>query len=94
MAKKGPTPRKTRIKLAVIPEPAPDTRTVLAPDPEVFPKTAPVLQGDSNPNLRMVCGACGRTLVQGLKVGQFENIVFKCPDCGHSTRQSKADSQH
>jgi hypothetical protein len=63
--KKGPTPKKTRIQLAVIPEPAPDTRTVLAPDTEVFPKTAPVFKGDSNPNLLMVSAPVGGPWFRG-----------------------------
>lgn len=42
----------------------------------------PVVKGDANPNVLMECGGCGRTLIRGLQVGQLEDLVFKCPDCG------------
>ena len=65
--------------LVVIPEPAPNTRTV-------FPGTGkgPTVRGTgagAGP-LDYVCGSCGATILESVSQGQFQNIVFRCWKCG------------
>jgi hypothetical protein len=74
----GPMPpRPSVITLAVIPEPKPDTRTVI----EGTDENMTLLVGDG-PGPTMVCGNCGKTLVIGMTVRRVRNLVFKCPKCG------------
>jgi hypothetical protein len=81
--RKDPTPKKRRVRLAVIPEPDPKIRSILAPG-EGFPKDTPIMTGDkaSPASLVMECGGCGRALLVGIKTSQVQNLVLKCPDCG------------
>lgn len=77
--KRKPTPKKrpTRhIKLMVIPEPDPDTRTIFVYTGE----GTVVMRGTGN--VVMECGNCGVPLVDGIPVSQIRSIVFKCPNCG------------
>jgi hypothetical protein len=76
--RKGPTPRKQRLKLAVIPEPAPNTRSVLILD---APGTI-LLRGKDAPNLILECGLCDSPLIVGMRTSQVENLVVKCNGCG------------
>jgi hypothetical protein len=75
--KKGPTPKKHRIKLTVIPEPEKGTRTVFAPG-------TPGMTFFRGPdrNIELVCGSCEHVLVAGMKTSQFQGIVFQCANCG------------
>lgn len=59
----------------IIPEPQPNTRTILAP------RQAPAIKGEGGDSI--LCGNCGITLVSNLDATTvIENIVIKCPDCG------------
>jgi len=77
-ARGKPTPQKHHIKLHVIPEPAEGTRSVIIREGE---GTA-VFRNDDGPNVVMDCGACDARLVQGVPVGQIENVVVRCNGCG------------
>lgn len=74
MTKKGPTPKKTRVRLAVIPEPAPKTRSILKL------MSRPILLGAK---VVLECGSCGAPLM-GLASGthQVRSLVFQCYACG------------
>lgn len=74
--RKGPTPKKHRLKLAVIPEPEPGTRTVMVqgtPDTLLF-------EGEY-PNISLLCGSCGNPLAVGVKTSQLHNLVLQCAAC-------------
>ena len=61
----------------IIPEPQPNTRTILAP------RQAPVIKGKGKGDDCILCGKCGITLVSDLDATTvIKNIVIKCPDCG------------
>jgi hypothetical protein len=64
-----------KIVLKVIPEPAPETKTVLVPKPNVLP----VIKGVGN--IDLLCGSCNEILVEGISEGQIRNIVIRCPKC-------------
>jgi hypothetical protein len=68
--------RKRHIKLMVIPEPEPDTRSVFM---YVGDGTV-AMKGPGN--VVMECGKCGAPLVEGVPVSQIRNIVFFCQSCG------------
>jgi len=68
-------PQNEKRKLKVIPEPKPETRTILEPKPNVVP----VIKGVGN--IDLLCGNCGETLVEGISEGQIRNIVIHCPKC-------------
>ncbi len=75
--KKGPTPRlPPHVKLALIPQPNPNTRTVFVYEG----KGTVVMQGPGK--LVMDCGGCGVPLLQGVRIEQVQNVVFRCPACG------------
>jgi predicted RNA-binding Zn-ribbon protein involved in translation (DUF1610 family) len=77
MAKrKGPTPKKRHLRLAVIDEPEPGTRAVI----NFVGEGTVVMRGAGN--VVMECGACGVPLIVGVKTAQIQNVVFKCPNCG------------
>jgi hypothetical protein len=79
--KKGPTPKKTRIRLAVISESEASSRSVIEYGGEGTP--IPFIGGDAKPNLIMECGACGVALIKGVAVSQLTGqVVLKCPTCG------------
>lgn len=72
-----PKPRRRTIRLAVIEEPVPNTRSVF-----LYEGTGTVaFQGEASPGLTMVCGKCGAPLVQGVGMDQIRNIVIKCNRC-------------
>lgn len=67
------------VLLFVIPEPEPDTRSVVTRGPEGKPLT-PFFS--SKGDVHLLCGECGLTLVEGaMQAAQFSNIVFHCPRC-------------
>ncbi len=74
--KQRPSGKKPRVSLAVIPEPEPDTRSVLVYTGE----GTVVMRGDGN--LTIECGNCKAPLVVGLNTSQLQNLVLKCPQCG------------
>jgi hypothetical protein len=76
--RKGPTPPKRRLKLAVIPEPAPNTRSVLVlGEPGTI-----IMRGKDAPNLIFECGLCDSPLIVGMRTSQVQSLVFKCNGCG------------
>lgn len=59
----------------IIPEPKPNTRTILAP------RQAPAIKGDGSDSI--LCGNCEVILISNLNPATvIKNIVIKCPDCG------------
>jgi len=86
MAKKKPrkpTPNKSipkkqakrHLRMMVIPEPKPNTRSVLV----YMGEGTIAMRGDGN--VVMECGNCGAPLVDGVPTGNIQNIVLKCPQC-------------
>lgn len=63
------------ILLGAIPEPEPETRTVLILN---GPGTI-IMKGPGD--LLMLCGSCETPLVVGMSVSQVQNLVFKCNAC-------------
>lgn len=67
---------KRRVRLAVIPEPESDTRSVI------------VYTGEGTVAMRgqgkvvLECGNCGKPIVDGLAMTQVRNLVFRCNNCG------------
>lgn len=76
MTKKGPTPKKRKVRLNVIPEPEPNTRSVLIYTGE----GTVVMRGPGK--VTMECGNCGVPLIVGVNVAQIRGVVFRCPSCG------------
>ena len=70
--------RKRTIRMVVIPEPAPGTRSVINYQGEgtvIFRSTA-------GPTTELVCGKCGAPLVVGMTVDQIRGMVLRCKRCG------------
>ena len=65
-------------KLTIIPEPKPDSVTLLLPKKG---ETLPLIKLDGDLNL--LCGNCQEILVEGLleDEGQIMNFVIRCPVC-------------
>jgi len=64
-----------QIALTVIPEPAPNTRSLLVPQGKF-----PVIRGEGDMDL--VCGKCGQVLVESVGKGVWlKNLVIRCPNC-------------
>jgi len=77
--RKGPTPKKRtqrRIRMMVIPEPEPNTRSVLVYTGE----GTVVMRGPGN--VIMECGNCQVPLTEGVGVAQVQSLVLRCPNCG------------
>jgi hypothetical protein len=71
--------RKKRVlRLVVIPEPAPGTRTVMNRTGE----GTVVFAGQGGPPITMVCGNCGAPLIEGMAVKQIQGFVLRCNRCG------------
>ena len=68
--------RRRTVRMIVIPEPEPNTRSVLL---YTGPGTV-VMRGPGN--VTMVCGQCNSPLLEGMKVTQVQNLVFRCKNCG------------
>jgi len=63
-------------QLREIPEPAPNTRAIMAPD------TAPIIKGE-NGDKDYLCAGCDLPLLSHLPERlRIANLVFKCPACG------------
>lgn len=67
---------KRHIRLMVIPEPEPNTRTVF----HYTGEGTVVMRGRGK--TVMECGSCGVPLVIGLAVSEISSLVFRCPNCG------------
>ncbi len=73
--------RTWEMHLRAIPEPAPGTRAVLAKGGDWTGGQALVtVTGNPRP-VRMLCGACGALLAEGVSPGQVRDMVLRC-DCG------------
>jgi predicted RNA-binding Zn-ribbon protein involved in translation (DUF1610 family) len=77
MAKKAGKKRQARrtARMAVIPEPAPNTRSVII---YTGPGTVAMKGGA---NVTMVCGNCGSPILEGIKTSQVQSLVFRCNNC-------------
>lgn len=64
-------------KLKIIPQPQPDTVTLLIPKPK---EALPLIKCDADVNL--MCGNCSALLIEGVFENQVRNIVIRCPNCG------------
>jgi hypothetical protein len=83
MGKKATKRRMRTIRLMVIPEPPPGTRSVFRLAPEAPGTLVMNFTGRlKTADLEMVCGNCGAPLVRGVNVSQFQSIVFVCNGCG------------
>jgi len=78
MAKKAGKKRQARrtVRMVVIPQPAPNTRSVLL---YTGPGTV-AMRGQGN--VTMICGNCGKPLLENIKTSQVRNLVFRCNNCG------------
>ena len=65
-----------RYKMAVIPEPAPNTRSVLVCGPDL---KGPLIKSGGSRDY--VCGRCNRTLLRHVARTQIQNILIRCT-CG------------
>lgn len=65
-------------KLRVIPEPTPNTRTVLVAGESHNPPFRFMRGGG---NIDLICGGCGYKLATKVAATAIKNIVLKCPDC-------------
>jgi hypothetical protein len=68
--------QKNIIKLKVIPEPQPYSRSVLIMD-----GTETLFFKGYTSNLKFICGNCGAVLMEGIEKNQVKNIVLKCNNC-------------
>ena len=59
----------------IIPKPAGETRTVIAP------ATMPAIKGKGDTNY--LCGNCNTKIVEKVNEGQISNIVILCSVCGN-----------
>ena len=77
-AEKKPARKKTerRIRMMVIPEPEPNTRSVL-----VYTGAGTVLMRGPG-NVVMECGNCGAPLIVGMPVATLQSVVLRCASCG------------
>lgn len=71
-------PQKRSIRLIVIPEPEPGTRSVI----EMQGKGTVIMNAGDAPGTTMVCGNCGAPLVKGIRINQLQQIVLRCNGCG------------
>lgn len=82
--------RTTRLR--VIPEPAPNTRTVLN-NPEADASFV-FMTGPNTNAPDLVCGSCDRVLVHGVPRAKISAIVFHCPTCGAFNDTAERDLLH
>lgn len=76
--RKPVTPETTKtIRLNVIPEPDPGSRTVF-----VYDGDGTVVMSGVETGLSMNCGQCNSPLVRGLRRDQIAGIVLRCKACG------------
>jgi ribosomal protein S27AE len=66
-----------QLKLTIIAEPAPGSRTVFSP----FDAT-PIYKGRDRLAPDYVCGKCGNVFMTGVSTHMLDNVVIKCPRCG------------
>lgn len=66
-----------RARLAVVPEPDPNSRTIFVREGD----GTIVLQG-SETGLSQDCGNCGASLIAGVALGRVAGVVIRCNGCG------------
>lgn len=66
------------IRLHVIPEPAPRTRSVINRQGE----GTVIFRSDQGPNTTLVCGKCAAPLAERMLVNQLQGMVLRCNQCG------------
>lgn len=66
----------TKIDMIPIPEPAPDSGTVMTYPSDI---QGPVAQSAGDTDFR--CGQCKRLLLERVGRYQYAYVVFKCPSC-------------
>lgn len=72
------TPEITQeIRLKLIPEPDPNTRSVFIYDGE-----GSVAFRGTDIGLALCCGQCGSHLTEGIRRENIRNVVLKCNKCG------------
>jgi hypothetical protein len=68
------------VVLVVIPEPEPNTRSVLTRGDDPNRSLTPFFTGDGDVN--SLCGGCGFTLCEKMaNAAQTSLLVFQCPRC-------------
>lgn len=78
-----------RFKMRVIPEPEPDTRSVL-----VYTGEGTVVMRGENTGFVYSCGGCDVPLIVDVRPGQIVNLVFKCSACGAFNESSGIPGQN
>ena len=68
---------KRHIRLAVIPEPEPNTRAVF-----IHTGNGTVIMSGGGGDVVFECGNCGSPLIEDATMHQYRNLVFKCNNCG------------
>lgn len=68
-----------RLRLRVIPEPDPDTRSVFM-KPDGAPGSVFFAGGETTD--AFMCGHCDAPLIIGLPLAPFQNLVLRCSQCG------------
>lgn len=71
---------RKKIKLKVIPEPDPNTMSILEPSGKILEEKSPISIGDGDTDY--ICGECDWLLLSGIEEDQVQSMVFKCPNCG------------
>ena len=69
--------RKRTIRMVVIPEPAPGTRSVIN-----YQGEGTLIFSGAGAGTTMICGKCGAPLVQGMRIDQLQGLVLRCKACG------------
>lgn len=75
MAKRGKGRSRT-IRMVVIPEPEPGTRSVL-----LLEGAGTIVMSGEGPPTTLVCGNCMAPLARGIRVDQIRNVVLRCNRC-------------
>lgn len=75
----SPDAIKRRIRLQVIAEPDPETRSLFEKPPDASDS---VFFTGSQTTDAYVCGGCDTPLIIGLQLAQFRNLVLRCSQCG------------
>lgn len=78
-----------RFTLRVIPEPEPETRSVI-----VFTGEGTVAMRGGDTGFVHLCGGCGAPLIVDVRPGGVVNMVFKCNGCGAFNESSGIPGQN
>jgi hypothetical protein len=78
VGKKAAKRRVRQVRLVVIPQPEPGTRTVINYQGE----GTVIFRSPTGPATELLCGKCSAPLVVGMAVDQVRRIVLRCKRCG------------